>query len=118
MKAELFARKFQITVILQWICKVTTSNNNKTYLQPDNNGMSGTDGMLRSWQKLLYYDWINNVQWKIFIVYDVTEVGVAMSDVLSEALLKPDNKAAKTDVNTVYMWNMMFFLFPLDLLGF
>lgn len=61
--------------------------------------MSGTDGMLRSWQKLLYYDLINSVQRKIFMVYDVTEIGVAMSDVLSEALLKPhNNNAAKIDV--------------------
>lgn len=61
--------------------------------------MSGTDGILRSWQKLLYYDLINSVQRKIFMVYDVTEIGVAMSDVLSEALLKPhNNNAAKIDV--------------------
>lgn len=61
--------------------------------------MSGTDGILRSWQKLLYYDLINYVQRKIFMVYDVTEIGVAMSDVLSEALLKPhNNNAAKIDV--------------------
>lgn len=33
------------------------------------------------------------------MVYDVTEIGVAMSDVLSEALLKPhNNNAAKIDV--------------------
>ena len=75
-------------------------NNSKTYLLPDNNGMSRTDGMLK--QKHLYCELINYVQRKLFIVYDVTEVGVATSDELSEALLKPDNnKAGKTDVNTV-----------------